>query len=296
MPLRIGIVGTDTSHAEAFPRILLGKKLDGGAFADVRITRFWTDGKHEGRIKYLTGIGAERVHGPPELMLGAVDAVLLELVKGDTHLEAAAPFIKAKVPLFIDKPFAGSWDHAKKLAALIREHGAPVQSGSSLRFAPETADLLTKIAGQKVASWLFTGPNPGGFYDYGNHTVELALGALGGRNSAVGVKWAFDGGTGNDDVLQLGLPDGKVATVVATESPKPGFAAAAVTDKGLHTRAYDNKIGGGWYYALMTEVIRFFETGKPTLPLDAVMEVMKIIEAAERSKKSGTKVELASVE
>lgn len=298
MTLRIGIVGTDTSHAEAFPKILLGKKPDGSPFADVKIAQFWTAGKEkdEPRIKYLEGIGAERVHGPAELMIGKVDAVLLENVKGETHLEAATPFVKAKVPLFVDKPFTASWADAKKLAALIREHDCPVQSGSSLRFAAESAELAKKLDGHKVISWLFTGPNSNGFYDYGNHTLELALGALGGRHAAVGVKWVFDGGQANDDYVQLGLADGRVATLVTTDTTKPGFGAAVITNKGLVPQVYDNKTGGGWYLALMTEVVKFFESKKPTLPLDATLEVMRIIEAAERSKKSGAKVELASIE
>lgn len=295
MPIRIGIVGTDTSHAEAFPKILLSKRPDGTPFADVTIAAFWSDGKDTGRIQHLAGIGAARVDKVEDLV-GKVDAVLLENVDGATHLAAARPLLAARIPTFIDKPFTASWADTKALAALAAEHKCPVQSGSSLRFAPEAALLLKAVEGRTVLSGSFGGPNPGGKYAYGIHTIELALSCLGGRNQVVGVEWVHAAGKDNDEHVVLGLPDGRTASLTLREKPRLGFTAALLTDKGLETRPVDNKTGGGWYAALLTEVVQFFRTGKPTLPLEATVEVMRIIEAADRSRKSAARVAPASVE
>jgi len=65
-----------------------------------------------------------------------VDAVLIESVDGRPHLEQARPVIKARKPLFIDKPLAGSLRDAIEIYRLAKENNVPVFSSSSYRPTP----------------------------------------------------------------------------------------------------------------------------------------------------------------
>ena len=293
MAIRIGIVGLDTVHAQVFPTLLLGQAKGKRTYPDMRVTHYYTRGDQPAREKYLDGIGAKRVDHP-EIMIGQIDAVMIEWVRGEEHLAAAKPFAAAKVPMFIDKPYTASWEDAKALAALVEEHRCPVQSGSSLRFAPESDKLRAGMKDQgRLITASFTGPNGAGLYDYGVHTLELMMGVLGARYRPLGVSWVFNGGKGNDDVVQLGLESGETVNLIMLASAPTKFTAELRYQKGVLAAAYTDSTG--WYAALMKEVAQFFRTKKPTLPLTATMEVMRIIEAANRSKKTGQRVDLASV-
>ena len=294
MPIRIGIVGLDTSHSQAFPAILHGEMDGKRTYPDVAVTHYFTRGGQEQRAAFLDGLGARRVERP-EQMLGEIDAVMIEWVKGAEHLEAARPFAAARLPMFVDKPYAASWADARKLTRLLRKHNCPAQSGSSLRFAPETAQLLEQAEGKgRLITAAFTGPSSGGMYNYGIHAIELMMGALGARHRALGVKWAFNGGRDNDDIVQVGLPDGATATLLMLAGSPTRFSAELRLEKGVVSLPYSN--GGGWYRSLMKEVVQFFRTKKPTLPLTATMEVMALIEAANRSKRTGRRVPLSRLD
>src|SRR5205823_6934969 len=79
--------------------------------------------------------GVEIVRSIDEL-LKKVDVVLLESVDGRPHLKQALPVLKARKPLFIDKPVAGSLADAVQIFQLAKETNTPCFSSSSLRFSP----------------------------------------------------------------------------------------------------------------------------------------------------------------
>ncbi len=84
--------------------------------------------------------GVEIVDSIDEL-LKRVDVVLLESVDGRPHLEQVKPVLKAKKPVFIDKHAAGSLADVLRIYELVKENNSPVFSSSSLRFAPEIAEI-----------------------------------------------------------------------------------------------------------------------------------------------------------
>src|SRR5439155_17429283 len=73
-----------------------------------------------------------------DALLERVDAVLLESVDGRPHLEQVRPVIKARKPVFVDKPMAGSLRDVLEIFRLAKEANVPVFSSSSLRFAKDT--------------------------------------------------------------------------------------------------------------------------------------------------------------
>src|SRR5437899_6904443 len=141
--LRLGIVGTDTSHVPAFTKLLNGEAGEADHIPGARVVAAYKGGSQdiessanrvdqfaeEVRAKY----GVEIV---PDIaaLLPKVDAVLLESGDGRVHLRQAKLVIAARKPLFIDKPLASTMEDAREIARLAREAGVAWFSSSSLRF------------------------------------------------------------------------------------------------------------------------------------------------------------------
>jgi predicted dehydrogenase len=69
------------------------------------------------------------VKDPADLM-GKIDALIVDHHHAKYHLEATAPFIKARIPTFIDKPFCYRVEEGRKFLAQARERSTPVTSYS----------------------------------------------------------------------------------------------------------------------------------------------------------------------
>lgn len=77
-----------------------------------------------------------KVVSMPEEMLGIVDAVLLARDDAENHLELAAPFINAGLPIYIDKPIALSVSALNKLYEL-EQYPGQIFTCSALRYSTE---------------------------------------------------------------------------------------------------------------------------------------------------------------
>src|SRR5207237_9269485 len=143
-PLRAGIIGLDTSHVVAFTGLLNGPKAE-GALKGVRVVAAYPGGSPDlpasrDRVAGYTSTLRDKYHveivGSIDELLKKVDVVLLESVDGRPHLEQARPVFKARKPVFIDKPVAGSLADAIEIFKLAKESNTPCFSSSSLRFSP----------------------------------------------------------------------------------------------------------------------------------------------------------------
>src|SRR5260370_36602737 len=140
--IRLGIIGTDTSHVIAFIKILNdpsspdyvpGARIVAaykGGSPDVessykRVDKFAEELRTKWRVEFVSDIPA---------LCRKVDGVLLESVDGRVHLGQAKPVIAAGKPLYIDKPLAASLEDAREIARLAKAANVPWFSSSSLRF------------------------------------------------------------------------------------------------------------------------------------------------------------------
>ena len=69
-------------------------------------------------------------------MIGAVDAILLARDDAENHHEMTLPFLKAGIPIFIDKPFALSLNEANQMIN-AQQYNYQIFTCSSLRYAKE---------------------------------------------------------------------------------------------------------------------------------------------------------------
>src|SRR5262249_49456796 len=143
-PLRAGIIGLDTSHVTTFTK-LLNAPTPRPELAGVRIVAAYPGGSPDipdsrNRLAGFTNELRDKlggaIVGSIDEWLARVDVVLLESVDGRPHLEQARPVFRARKPVFIDKPVAGSLADAVAIFDLARDSGTPCFSTSSLRFGP----------------------------------------------------------------------------------------------------------------------------------------------------------------
>jgi hypothetical protein len=297
--IRIGIIGLDTSHAIAFTEIINGENPP-DELAGLKIVAAFPGGSKDmpeaswdrvpGYTKRLQDKGVEIVDSIPAL-LEKVDAVLLESVDGRPHLEQARPVFEAKKPLFIDKPLAASLADAIAIAELGKKHNVPWFSSSALRFTPEISGLSKSEKVGDVLGCDAYGPcltvstHPDLFW-YGIHGVETLFTIMGpGCQSVSRVN------TPSTDVVTGVWSEDRIGTFRGMRKGKHEFGATAFGSKGVVAH-----LGFSGYPPLVTEIAKFFKTGKPPIKPEQTLEIFAFMEAAEQSKREGGKsVTLASV-
>ncbi len=109
----------------------------------------------------------------PEEMIGQIDALLLARDDAENHMRYSKDFLKAGVPIYIDKPLAHSRENAKQLFDL-QQFETQIYSCSALRYAKEfelTETDREKI-GKIVAVQAYT---PKSWEKYAVHVIEPVL-------------------------------------------------------------------------------------------------------------------------
>lgn len=278
--LRLGIIGSDTSHATAFAKVLhaspgvrIVAAYKGGS-PDVESSRTRVDKfAEELRATY----GVEIVPDIPTL-LSKVDGVLLLSVDGRVHLQQARLVIEAKKPLFIDKPLASTLDDAREIARLAKIGGVPWFSSSALRFGP----FAESLKGPDLTGALVWGPGPTEEHHalelswYGIHSVELLYAILGpGCESVTMVS------SQNGDVVTGRWKDGRLGTVRLIR-PYSDFGATVFRSKAIVQS--DPKLAKVDYAPMLTQIVEFFRTGKPPVNEAETLEIFAFMDAAQRSK------------
>lgn len=183
---RIGILGTENSHAMAFTQIFNGMNEEyAGEFEDIRVVGSYSRYPESDKALMEKG-GTEFIADRPEDLLGKVDAVMVTARDGAYHAEFARPFIEAGIPAFIDKPFTRDGEEAVALARLAKEKKVPLVGGSSLKLCMETRRLAAfvqknegKILGGSVVSPVSMNNEYGNFYFYSSHLAEISLSVFG---------------------------------------------------------------------------------------------------------------------
>ena len=187
---RIGILGSDNSHALVFSKLCNIPDAQTGIFAfpDMRITAIHghdDDPAHTSQVAREGRI--ERIVDRPEEMMGTVDAVMVVHRHGALHAPMALPFLRAGIPVWIDKPLTLDPADVEMLTDEAVRCGALLTGGSTCRYAPEVLSLKEaredgKIGAVRSAYLNFPGDAEsryGGLFFYGPHTAEMVLAIFG---------------------------------------------------------------------------------------------------------------------
>jgi predicted dehydrogenase len=294
--LRIGIIGLDTSHVTAFTALLNGPEGSNhatgakvvaafkGGSPDIESSR----SRVEGYTKELREKHGVTIYDSIEELCQHVDAVMLESVDGRPHLDQAKPVIKARKPLYIDKPMAGSLKDAIEIFRLAKDAGVPVFSSSSLRYGKTTQAVrsgsIGKVLHAETSSPCHLEKTHPDLFWYGIHGVESLFTVM---------------GTGCESVKRGATSDGRIEVTgtwkggrvgIYREDPK-GYGGTAKGEKGESPAgAYDG------YEPLVSEVIKFFKTGVAPVAPEETLELLAFMEAADESKRQdGAEVKIADM-
>ncbi len=287
--IRLGIIGTDTSHVIAFTQILNdpsspdyvpGARVVAaykGGSPDVessytRVDKFAEELRTKWKVAFVPDIPT---------LCRKVDGVLLESGDGRVHLPQVKPVLAAGKPVFIDKPLASTLEDAREIARLAKEAGVPWFSASSLRFA----EIATSLKFPDITSAITWGPGPLEPHHqldlswYAVHAVELLYTLMGRGCEEVTRTYTAD-----SDVIVGRWKDGRLGTV---EALRPyGKFGAVVFRSDQKVNQSDPKATDS-YGPLLVEIVKFFETKEPPFPNEETLEMFAFMDAAQRSKEAG---------
>ncbi len=287
-PIRVGIIGLDTSHVVAFTKTMNDPKAKGhvpgakviaaykGGSPDIESSISRVDGY----TKTLQEDYAVEIYDSIEELCQNVDAVMLESVDGRPHLAQARPVIAAKKPLYIDKPMAATLADVLEIFRLAKEADVPIFSSSSLRYAKSTqavrAGSIGKVTHAIASSPAKTEEHHPDLYWYGVHGCEALFTVM---------------GTGCESVIRRQTEDGLIEVEGTWAGGRTGifregkgYSGLAKGDKG------EAQIGNfDGYEPLVAEIIEFFQTKQAPIPAKETIELFAFMEAADESKRQGGK-------
>lgn len=186
--IKIGIIGTENSHAMAFAKYfnLPDEKTGKVPYDEVRVTAVLGSEKSVDAIREK--VGEVTVCQTAEEMSDLVDAVMIVNQRGSEHFDNAMPFVKKGMPVFVDKPFTSDVRQAEELCAQMEQYGCKVMGGSGLKYASgilEACELVKKL--REEGTLVNAGMNfitvmdsefDGNFF-YAPHLVEMCTAVFG---------------------------------------------------------------------------------------------------------------------
>ena len=295
MTLRLAMVGLDTSHSIEFTRRLQAPDCP----ADLRVagarvvscvrfvTAFQDVAGLDRRQAQLQAWGVT-VGTDLDAALHDVDAILITINDPALHLEyvrRCAALNALKRPIFLDKPLAANLAEGREIAAIAAAHGVPLCSASSLRFVPALSEACAQVPEPRsAAAWGALGRAPAGssIVWYGVHGVEMLQRALGRGARAVSTH-PVSGGA----VLVVEYERGATGVVELYEGGGYGGVLRAPPDAdGPAAAPYVVDMRTG-YSDLLRAVVPFLAGGPTPVPLADTLEVMAILDAADRASRSG---------
>lgn len=285
--LRLGIIGTDTSHTVAFTQVLNNPSAPNhvsGAHVDVaykggspdveesssRIDRYAAELRDKWGVRFVDQISE---------MCGSVDGILLESVDARQHLAQMKEAIRCGKPVFIDKPLSSSLDDAREIVRLSATAHVPWFSASSLRFSEITS--LKKEALNGVMVW---GPGPTEPHQtldlswYGIHAAEMLYTLMG-----TGCAEVTRTTSAQADIVTCRWRDGRLGTM-RVDRPYSKFGAVAFRSKNRVDTISDIKVD---YVPLVREIVQFVNTRTPPVPNQETLEILSFLYAAQTSKAKG---------
>lgn len=288
--LRLGLVGTDTSHVIGFatafndpssPEHVPGARIVAafkGGSPDLPQSR----DRIEAFSRQLQEKYGIEIVGTIAELCARVDGVLLTSVDGRVHLAQAREIINAHKPMFIDKPLAATLEDAREIARLAKQAGVPWFSTSTLRYS---------VAGLKTADlngadvW---GPGPLEEHHpldlswYAIHEAEMLFTLLGtGCEDVTRVESA------DTAVVACRWKDGRIGTMRALRPYSDyGVVVFRKDGKGQTSQTTAVRTTTG---ELDRDLLKFFTSGVPPVPNDETLELMAFLDAAQRSKEAGGK-------
>ena len=288
-PLKIAIIGLDTSHSVALPKLMQDPEVQEPvkelkAVTCLRFpTPFQSEQGQNDRQAYLESIGVKVTRDFDEAVADC-DAIMLEINDPAFHLEYFEKCAKLGKPLFLDKPFADNLENTRKIIDIARENNVRFFTASSLRFDIDIAEGANALTAPPVSAtaWGPVGKAPAGssIIWYGVHSFEILNRIMGGGAIAVSGSSDMHGG-----VFHVIYADGRRGIVELSRNCYR--YGATCRDAAGNTEIFRVSGRVPFYRMLLLEIVKFFQGGDSSVSLADSVEIMAMLCAADAAVKSG---------
>lgn len=288
--LKAALIGLDTSHAVNFTKLLQDPAVPEADRVDgMKVTRclrfktpFQSEEGMDQRQTYLESQGV-LVTKDFEEAAADCDVILLTVDDPSAHLEYFRKCAELGKPVYLDKPFADTMEHTRKMMDLAREKHLRFFTASALRFdcgIVSAAEKHPNPKGAFVYGALGEAPAGSSIVWYAVHCFEI-LERLMGRGAASVTMIPDSCGA----LCHVAYRDGRRGAVEFIHHIWEYGGTLHAADGGHHSFA--SVPGHRFYIELLRECVRFFRGESEGVPLEDSLEIMALVEAADRSVKSG---------
>lgn len=259
------------------PRYLEKQPPETFGIENARVTHIWTDNP-EDAVKVAKAAKIENIVEKPEDVIGKVDAVIIPTDKGNEHIWRAEPFVKAGLPVFIDKPMADNVEDLKTIIKWVKD-GARIMSSSSLRYTKEYMPYFTST--YELGDLRYINMTMAKSWErYGIHCLEPVF-----RITGPGYVSVQNTGSGPENNIVHLVHEKGIDINLVNIYDMPGTALKiAGTKDSVCVKSKDS------YYSFKTQLekfISFAKGGEPDFPFSETIELMEIIIAGIRSREEG---------
>lgn len=288
MVYRIGIVGSDNSHAITFSQIANGMDRE-NYVPGFRVTHLFGFDENRNREVAEKG-GIENIVSDVNEMVGKIDIAFVVFRHGGLHLEYAKPFIENGIPVFVDKPLTATVEDAKRLIELAKEKQTLLTSFSTLRFTDSVQELKKLFRSEEPVFLSVLGPGDleseyGGLIFYGVHTAEIFNEVAG-----VGVREVYAVARGKNIAATL-VHEKLIGTIkIAPEMPYV-FSLEGLTKKTHLSAKVDSK---DCYKKGMIKIKEMLDNTQWILSEGEMLEPVAVVKAIEESVRESSKKPISS--
>ena len=295
--MNVGLVGLDNSHVIAFTKLLndpqdpyyMGPQARMAmGFPGLPSDFHWS----HTRVDKFTAQLRDELHleiaNSAEEVARRCDLVLMTAVDARQHRRLFESILAFKKPVFIDKPLTTSLADARAILDQAHKAGVAVMCSSALRYADNFRAALAgkPLLGIDVYGPMAEEPALPGLFWYGVHSVEMAVAAMGAGCRKL--RAVYDAPS---TLVCLHYDNGRTALIRGLEQGHGGFGATLHRkDSVTQVNVNDNK--RPYYAGEMEVILAELAHGRMPVPAEQMLEVVAIMEAANRSRSSGQEVTL----
>ena len=252
-PLRLGVIGMSEGNGHPYswsaifngydpaamslcpypviPQYLAKQRFPQDAIAGANVTHVWAEQRDQAEHIAAASLIPNVVDDFRD-MIGEVDAVLLARDDAERHVEMSVPFLRAGLPIYIDKPIALTLRDLDAIYSAQRRRGQ-IFSCSAMRYAAEfhlsaaDRDALGAIKSVRAQT-------PNTWRRYGVHAVDAVL-AMFDLYALPSDAWPEPDGA--SEVVRVNWP-ALAATFVCTGAVPSPIEVTIVGERSTTTRVF----------------------------------------------------------
>jgi len=211
--------------------------------------------------EWCEAFGVEKCETIQELCEKSDYILVLSPSNPEKHLGYAKEVLKYKKNTYIDKTFAPDYASAKQIFDIAEQYGTAFFSSSALRYGTELDDLVGATA-------VITRGGGSNIDEYIIHQTEMLVKLIDTKPKAVRVE-----AQGKQYVCSVEFEDNKRGVMLFASS----FPFDVYVEKDGET--VSRGVNSSFFKLLLADILRFYDTGKPSFDTAQTLDIIKIREA-----------------